>query len=84
MVQQEGGSGSAVGIATPEVRADRNGLAASETTKTLYDSHGDGGSSPKRRRVREELFAEAGYDIHEFFRRLREGQATSGHPVVNL
>jgi hypothetical protein len=36
------------------------------------------------RRIREALFAEAGYDIHEFFRRLSEKQATSGHPVVNL
>jgi len=35
------------------------------------------------RRIRERLFAEAGYDIHEFFRRLSERQATSGHPVVN-
>ena len=36
------------------------------------------------RRIREALFAEAGYDIHEFCRRLSEEQATSGHPVVNL
>ena len=36
------------------------------------------------RRIREALFAEAGYDIHEFCRRLIERQATSGHPVVNL
>lgn len=34
------------------------------------------------RRTREELFAAAGYDIHEFCRRLREKQAASGHPVV--
>jgi hypothetical protein len=34
------------------------------------------------RRVREELFAAAGYDIHEFCRRLREKQAASGHQVV--
>jgi len=34
------------------------------------------------RRVREALFAAAGYDIREFCRRLREGQLTSGHPVV--
>ena len=34
------------------------------------------------RRVREELFAAAGRDIHEFCRRLREKQARSGHPVV--
>lgn len=34
------------------------------------------------RRVREELFAAAGYDVHEFCRRLRERQATSGHQVV--
>lgn len=34
------------------------------------------------RRVREELFAAAGHDIHEFCRRLREKQAASGHPVV--
>ena len=36
------------------------------------------------RQIREALFAEAGYDVHEFFRRLSERQATSGHPVVNL
>jgi len=36
------------------------------------------------RRIREALFAEAGYDIHEFFRRLSEKQAVSGHRVVNL
>jgi hypothetical protein len=35
------------------------------------------------RRIREALFAEAGYDVHEFFRRLRERQATSGHTVVS-
>jgi hypothetical protein len=34
------------------------------------------------RRTREELFAAAGYDVHEFCRRLREKQAASGHPVV--
>lgn len=34
------------------------------------------------RRVREELFAAAGYDIREFCRRLREKQAKSGHHVV--
>lgn len=34
------------------------------------------------RRVREELFAAAGYDVHEFCRRLREKQAASGHPVA--
>lgn len=34
------------------------------------------------RRAREELFAAAGYDIHEFCRRLREKQTASGHPVV--
>ena len=34
------------------------------------------------RRVREMLFAAAGYDIREFCRRLREEQATSGHRVV--
>jgi hypothetical protein len=34
------------------------------------------------RRVREELFAAAGHDIHEFCRRLREKQDASGHRVV--
>ncbi len=34
------------------------------------------------RRVREALFAAAGYDIREYCRRLREEQPTSGHPVV--
>ena len=34
------------------------------------------------REAREALFAAAGYDIHEFCRRLAEKQATSGHPVV--
>jgi hypothetical protein len=34
------------------------------------------------RRVREALFAAAGYDIREFCRRLREEQYTSGHLVV--
>jgi len=31
------------------------------------------------RKVREALFAEANYDIHEFCRRLSERQAGSGH-----
>lgn len=34
------------------------------------------------RQAREALFAAAGYDIHEFCRRLSEKQAASGHPVV--
>jgi len=34
------------------------------------------------RRVREELFAAAGYDIREYCRRLRQQQPASGHPVV--
>ena len=34
------------------------------------------------RRVREQLFAAAGHDIHEFCRRLREKQGGSGHHVV--
>lgn len=34
------------------------------------------------RRIREELFAAAGHDIHEFCRRLREKQSRSGHQVV--
>ena len=34
------------------------------------------------RRVRQALFAAAGYDIREFCRRLREEQAASGHHVV--
>ena len=34
------------------------------------------------RRIRQELFAAAGCDIHEFCRRLHEKQATSGHRVV--
>jgi hypothetical protein len=34
------------------------------------------------RKVREALFAEANYDIHEFCRRLSERQASSGHRVV--
>jgi hypothetical protein len=34
------------------------------------------------REAREALFAAAGYDIHEFCRRLSERQAISGHPVV--
>lgn len=33
------------------------------------------------RRIREDLFAAAGHDIHEFCRRLREKQARSGHRV---
>jgi hypothetical protein len=36
----------------------------------------------KVRKVREALFAEANYDIHEFYRRLADRQANSGHPVV--
>ena len=32
--------------------------------------------------VREELFAAAGRDIHEFCRRLHEKQVRSGHRVV--
>lgn len=34
------------------------------------------------RRVREELYAAAGYEIREFCRRLREKQLRSGHPIV--
>jgi len=34
------------------------------------------------RKVREALFAESNYDIHEFCRRLAERQARSGHPIV--
>lgn len=34
------------------------------------------------REAREALFAAAGYDIHEFCRRLADKQATSGHRVV--
>jgi len=34
------------------------------------------------RKVREALFAESNYDIHEFCRRLAKRQALSGHPVV--
>jgi len=34
------------------------------------------------RQVREALYAEAGYDIHEFCRQLRERQVKSGHVVV--
>ena len=34
------------------------------------------------RQVREALFAEANYDIHEFCRRLSARQTGSGHPVV--
>ena len=34
------------------------------------------------RRLREALFSAAGYDIHEYCRRLRQEQLTSGHEVV--
>ena len=34
------------------------------------------------RRIREDFFAAAGRDIREFFRRLHEKQARSGHRVV--
>lgn len=34
------------------------------------------------RKVREALFAESNYDIHEFCRRLADRQASSGHPIV--
>ena len=34
------------------------------------------------RRAREELYAEAGYDIREFCRRIRERQDTAGHRMV--
>lgn len=34
------------------------------------------------RQAREALFAESGYDIYEFCRRLEARQATSGHPIV--
>jgi hypothetical protein len=36
------------------------------------------------RAARQALFAAAGDDIFEFCRRLREEQASSGNPVVNL
>jgi len=36
------------------------------------------------RAARQALFAAAGDDIFEFCRRLREEQASSGHPVVTL
>jgi hypothetical protein len=36
------------------------------------------------RRARQALFAEAGYDIQELCRRLREEQAASGHRIVTL
>jgi hypothetical protein len=36
------------------------------------------------RAARQTLFAAAGNDIFEFCRRLREEQASSGHPVVTL
>ena len=35
------------------------------------------------RQTRQALFAAAGYDIHEFCRRVREEQAGSGHEVVS-
>jgi len=47
--------------------------------------HAQAGRDPivsEVRRVREQLFAAAGYDIREFCRRLREKQSASGHPVV--
>ena len=34
------------------------------------------------RRVREALYAAAGYDIHEYCRRVRQKQPGSGDPVV--
>lgn len=34
------------------------------------------------RQARQALFAEAGYDIHEFFRRAAARQASSGHRIV--
>lgn len=34
------------------------------------------------RQARERLFAAAGYDIHEFCRRLQERQEASGHRIV--
>ena len=34
------------------------------------------------RKVREALYAEAGYDLYQLSRRLREEQARSGRPVV--
>ena len=34
------------------------------------------------RKVREALYAESGYDLHELSRRLREEQALSGRHVV--
>lgn len=36
------------------------------------------------RAIREAQFAAAGYDLEEYVRRLREVQATSGHPVISL
>lgn len=36
------------------------------------------------RAVREALFAEAGYDLDEFVRRVRAAQARSNHAVVTL
>lgn len=36
------------------------------------------------RAVREALFAEAGYDLDEFVRRVRAAQARSTHEVVTL
>ena len=35
------------------------------------------------RKVRETLYSEAGYDLYELSRRLREEQALSGRPVVS-
>jgi hypothetical protein len=34
------------------------------------------------RQIREALFAESNYDIHEFCRHLADRQASSGHPIV--
>lgn len=34
------------------------------------------------REAREALFAEAGYDIHELFRRAHQREPLSGHPIV--
>ena len=36
------------------------------------------------RAVREALFAEAGYDLDEFVRRVRAAQARSSHAIVTL
>jgi hypothetical protein len=46
---------------------------------------GDSWSDPivaEVRRAREALFAEAHYDIYEFFERLSARQAASGHQLV--